>query len=64
MVLPFSAAILEKAEQSGIEIITVDNLPADAQLYNLQGIQVSRPAAGSIVIVRMADGNVCKAVVR
>lgn len=58
------AAILEKAEQSGIEIITVDNLPADAKLYNLQGIQVSRPAAGSIVIVRMADGNVCKAVVR
>lgn len=58
------AAILEKAEQSGIEIITVDNLPADAQLYNLQGIQVSRPAAGTIVIVRMADGNVSKAVVR
>lgn len=58
------AAILEKAEQSGIEIITVDNLPADAKLYNLQGIQVSRPAAGSIVIVRMADGNVSKAVVR
>lgn len=58
------AAILEKAEQSGIEIITVDNLPADAKLYNLQGIQVSRPAAGTIVIVRMADGNVSKAVVR
>ena len=58
------AAILEKAEQSGIEIITVDNLPADAQLYNLQGMQVSRPAAGTIVIVRMADGNVSKAVVR
>ena len=58
------AAILEKAEQSGIEIITVDNLPADAKLYNLQGIQVSRPAVGTIVIVRMADGNVCKAVVR
>lgn len=58
------AAILEKAEQSGIEIITVDNLPADAKLYNLQGMQISRPAAGSIVIVRMADGNVCKAVVR
>lgn len=58
------AAILEKAEQSGTEIITVDNLPADAKLYNLQGIQVSRPAAGSIVIVRMADGNVSKAVVR
>lgn len=57
-------AILEKAEQSGIEIITVDNLPADAKLYNLQGIQVSRPAAGTIVIVRMADGNVSKAVVR
>ena len=58
------AAILEKAEQSGIEIITVDNLPADAQLYNLQGMQISRPAAGTIVIVRMADGNVSKAVVR
>lgn len=58
------AAILEKAEQSGIEIITVDNLPADVKLYNLQGIQVSRPAAGTIVIVRMADGNVSKAVVR
>lgn len=58
------AAILEKAEQSGIEIITVDNLPTDAKLYNLQGIQVSRPAAGTIVIVRMADGNVSKAVVR
>ena len=58
------AAILEKAEQSGIDIITVDNLPADAKLYNLQGIQVSRPAAGTIVIVRMADGNVSKAVVR
>lgn len=58
------AAIMEKAEQSGIEIITVDNLPADAKLYNLQGIQVSRPAAGTIVIVRMADGNVSKAVVR
>lgn len=58
------AAILEKAELSGIEIITVDNLPADAKLYNLQGIQVSRPAAGTIVIVRMADGNVSKAVVR
>lgn len=58
------AAILEKAEQSGIEIISVDNLPADAKLYNLQGIQVSRPAAGTIVIVRMADGNVSKAVVR
>lgn len=58
------AAILEKAEQSGIEIITVDNLPADAKLYNLQGIQVSRPAAGTIVIVRMSDGNVSKAVVR
>ncbi len=58
------AAILEKAEQSGIEIITVDNLAADAKLYNLQGIQVSRPAAGTIVIVRMADGNVSKAVVR
>lgn len=58
------AAILEKAEQSGIEIITVDNLPADAKLYNLQGIQVSRPAVGTIVIVRMADGNVSKAVVR
>lgn len=58
------AAILEKAEQSGIEIITVDNLPADAKLYNLQGIQVSRPAAGTIVIVCMADGNVSKAVVR
>ena len=58
------AAILEKAEQSGIEIITVDNLPADAKLYNLQGMQVSRPAAGTIVIVRMADGNVSKAVVR
>ena len=58
------AAILEKAEQSGIEIIAVDNLPADARLYNLQGIQVSRPAAGTIVIVRMADGNVSKAVVR
>lgn len=58
------AAILEKAEQSGIEIITVDNLPTDVKLYNLQGIQVSRPAAGTIVIVRMADGNVSKAVVR
>lgn len=58
------AAILEKAEQSGIEIITVDNLPADAKLYNLQGMQISRPAAGTIVIVRMADGNVSKAVVR
>lgn len=58
------AAILEKAEQSGIDIVTVDNLPADAKLYNLQGIQVSRPAAGTIVIVRMADGNVSKAVVR
>lgn len=58
------AAILEKAEQSGIEIITVDNLPADVKLYNLQGMQVSRPAAGTIVIVRMADGNVSKAVVR
>lgn len=58
------AAILEKAEQSGIEIITVDNLPADTQLYNLQGMQISRPAAGTIVIVRMADGNVSKAVVR
>lgn len=58
------AAILEKAEQSGIEIITVDNLPADAQLYNLQGMQISRPAAGTIVIVRLADGNVSKAVVR
>ena len=58
------AAILEKAEQSGIEIITVDNLPADAQLYNLQGMQISRPAAGTIVIVRMAGGNVSKAVVR
>lgn len=58
------AAILEKAEQSGIEIITVDNLPADAQLYNLQGMQISRPAAGTITIVRMADGNVSKAVVR
>lgn len=58
------AAILEKAEQSGIEIITVDNLPADVKLYNLQGMQISRPAAGTIVIVRMADGNVSKAVVR
>ncbi|MDE5554682.1 MAG: hypothetical protein K2J10_05805, partial [Muribaculaceae bacterium] len=38
--------------EAGITNVTVDNENAPVEYYNLQGIRVNQPAAGSIVIMK------------
>ena len=50
-------------EDAGVEGIEVDNNNAPVELYNLQGVRVSNPAAGTIVI-RKQGTSVSKVLVR
>lgn len=44
------------AENAGLNDITVDALPEDFRMFNLQGVEVENPAPGSVVIIRNNKG--------
>lgn len=44
------------AENAGINDITVDALPEDFRMFNLQGVEIENPAPGSVVIIRNTKG--------
>lgn len=50
-------------ESAGVDGIAVDNNTAEVEYYNLQGVRVSNPAAGQLVIKRQGT-EVSKTIVR
>lgn len=59
-------ALIEKIllVASGINEVLVEELGGDVKLYNLSGIQVKNPAAGTVVIAVGANGQVRKLIVK
>ena len=56
---------IEKAAQSsGISSINIDNLGNDVKVYDLNGREIKNAKAGSVVIIRNADGKASKMIVK
>ena len=57
--------ILEEAEKiSGIDAVLIEDLGGNVKFYNLNGVQITTPAPGSVVIAVGANGQTRKILVK
>ena len=54
----------DAAKKTGINTINIENLGNDVKVYNLNGMEIKNAQAGSMVIVRGADGSARKMIVK
>ena len=55
--------IIDQAKALGIETVTIDSLGSSVKVFNLQGVQVSNPAAG-LYIITGSNGETRKVILK